>query len=141
VNYALTPILIVLASNVLYNLSTKEAPATINPFAMLSLTYLIAAVISALLYCMQKDASLVRELAKLNWTSFTLALSIVGLEVGYLLVYRSGWPISLASLVANIALALVLLVIGWCFFHEVLTMTHLAGILLCLAGLTLIVRF
>lgn len=55
------------------------------------------------------------ELSKLNWTAPTLGLAVVALEVGYILTYRAGWKINTASLVTNIALAILLLFIGFLF--------------------------
>ena len=37
---------------------------------------------------------------------------MVGLELGYILIYRAGWKVSVASLVANLALACILVLVG-----------------------------
>ena len=75
---------------------------------------------------------------KINWTSVILALAIVGLEVGYVFVYRAGWSVSTASVVANIGLACVLLIVGYFLYRENVSINQIVGILVCMFGLVLI---
>lgn len=65
---------------------------------------------------------------------------IFWLELGYILAFRAGWNISTCSLVANIALAVILLFIGMLFFQEKLTGNQFIGIALCLVGLFFVNR-
>ena len=67
-------------------------------------------------------------------------VTVVGLELGYIFIYRAGWKVSVASLVANIALACLLVVVGVLLYKEVLTLRQVAGMGLCVAGLLLISR-
>ena len=69
-----------------------------------------------------------------------LGISIVGLELGYLLAYRAGWNISVGSLVASILLALVLIPIGIMLYHEKFELTKVIGSVFCIVGLILINR-
>lgn len=87
-----------------------------NPFLSLCVTYLTAAAvcISVFIFSQSREAVSL-ELSKLNWTAPTLGLAVVALEVGYILTYRAGWKINTASLVTNIALAILLLFIGFLF--------------------------
>ena len=55
-------------------------------------------------------------------------------------MYRTGWKISVASLLANVLLAVLLLFIGLVFYREHLSMRQLAGICLCLFGSFLIMQ-
>lgn len=59
-----------------------------------------------------EQKNLLLELAKANWATYILGLAIVGLEFGFICVYRAGWKIGVANLFASIALACVLLLIG-----------------------------
>ena len=80
----------------------KSMPNDVNPFGALMITYLVAAIISAIIFVYMVGPSDVGvEISKINWTSVILALAIVGLEVGYVFVYRAGWAVSTASVVAN----------------------------------------
>lgn len=65
-------------------------------------------------------------------------MTIVCLEVGNILLYRSGWNISIASLVCNLGLAVLLIAVGLIFYKEQISARQVAGIVLCLAGLVLI---
>lgn len=96
------PILIVILSNTFYNICMKSMPGDVNPFGALMVTYFAAAIITAIIFVYMVGPSNVGvEISKINWTSVILALGIVGLEVGYVFVYRAGWAVSTATVVAN----------------------------------------
>ena len=78
------------------------------------------------------------ELSKVNWTSIILAFALVGLEVGYVFVYRAGWQVSNATVVANIGLACVLIVVGYFLYKENVSLREILGIVTCMIGLILI---
>lgn len=133
------PILIVLLSNTFYNVCMKSMPNDVNPFGALMVTYLVAAIISAIIFVYVAGPSNVGvEISKINWTSVVLALAIVGLEVGYVFVYRAGWTVSTASVVANIGLACVLLFVGYFLYRENVSLNQIVGIAVCMVGLVLI---
>ena len=137
----LWPVLVVVGANTIYNISTKSTPANVNAFASLAMTYVMAALSSVVLFFLTSDSkNLLAELAKTNWTAYALGVAIIGLEVGYICIYRAGWKIGVASLVANISLACVLLVVGYFFYKEVITLKQLLGMGVCAIGLMLIVK-
>ena len=137
----LWPLLIVVGANTIYNISTKSTPANVNAFASLAMTYVMAALSSVILFFLTSDSkNLLAELAKTNWTAYALGVAIIGLEFGYICIYRAGWKIGVASLVANISLACVLLVVGYFFYKEVITLKQLLGMGVCALGLMLIVK-
>ena len=133
------PILMVILANTFYNICMKSMPADVNPFGALMVTYLVAAIISGLIFIfMVGPGNVGVEITKLNWTSIILALVIVGLEVGYVFVYRAGWTVSTASVVANIGLACVLLFVGYFLYRENVSLQQILGIIVCMVGLILI---
>lgn len=137
--HMLWPVLIVVCANTIYHTCAKFTPHQINPFASLSVTYLIALVLSLLLfYCSSSEKSILQEAGKANWASYILGASIVFLEFGFLCVYRAGWPTSSASLVCNMIVSCLLLVIGVLAYKEVISPKQMAGIAACIAGLFLI---
>lgn len=114
-------------------------PGDVNPFGALMVTYFVAALISAIIFIfMVGPSNVLVELSKINWTSIILAIAIVGLEVGYVFVYRAGWAVSTASVVANIGLACVLLVVGFLLYQENVSIKQIIGIFVCMFGLILI---
>ena len=137
----LWPVLVVVGANTIYNISTKSTPANVNAFASLAMTYVMAALSSVVLFFLTSDSkNLLAELAKTNWTAYALGVAIIGLEFGYICIYRAGWKIGVASLVANISLACVLLVVGYFFYKEIITLKQLLGMGVCVIGLMLIVK-
>ena len=133
------PIALIVLSNVFYNVCSKETPAAINPLASLTVTYLIGAVFSAVMYfALNRGGSLLAEYRNLNWSSFVLGLAVVGLEVGSIYMYKAGWNISSGQLVYSSILAVCLILIGTIAYHETISTTKIFGILVCMFGLFLI---
>lgn len=133
------PIAIIVVSNIIYHICAKSTPNSVNAFASLTVTYLIAAIVSfATFLISSKGKNLFTELGKTNWTTFVLGVVIVGLELGYILAYRNGWPMNTVSVTANITLAVALIVVSFVFYKETITLKQVAGIVLCGGGLVLI---
>lgn len=130
------PVVIIIASNVFYNICAKSMPIKANPFFCLVITYIIAAIVALVMYLTASGEKIISdELQQLNWAPFVLGFSLVALEFGYILLYRMGWNVSIGSLVCNILLAILLLFIGLLLYREILNGRQILGILFCLAGL------
>ncbi len=135
------PLLVVVGANTVYNISAKSTPADVNSFASLALSYAVGMVLSVVMFFVTSDSkNLVAELSKTNWTALALGVAIVGLEFGYVCLYRAGWKISVGTLVANISLACVLLVVGILLYKESVTPRQLIGILFSGIGLVLVAK-
>ncbi len=133
------PIIIVVLSNTVYHICAKSTPDNVNTFASLSVTYAVGALVSILLYFATKGfENAGNDYRQLNWTSFALGVAIVGLEAGFLLMYKSGWDISTGQLVSSAVLAVVLIFVGYLLYKEAVTVQKIAGIAVCLLGLYLI---
>lgn len=132
-------IVLIVFSNILYNICQKSTPENVNPFVSLFLTYLTAAILTVIAFMFNPtDKTMLQSVKEVNWTSMALGFSIVGLEFGYLMAYRSGWNISLGSLVANILLAIMLIPVGIFIYKEGFAVSKLLGVVFCLVGLILI---
>lgn len=137
----LWPLALVVVSNVLYQLCTKSVPKGMNAFASLTVTYLVGAVCSAVMFfALERDGSLLAEYKKCNLAPVLLGISVVGLEVGYIFAYKNGWSVSTASLVQSAVLAVILVFVGAAVYQEALTPGKLIGIALCLTGLYFLTR-
>ena len=135
------PLLIVVGANTIYNISTKSTPSDVNAFASLAPSYFIAMLGSVVMFFLTADSkNLLVEISKTNWSALALGIAIVGLEFGYICIYRAGWKIGVASLVANISLACVLLLVGLFVYKEVITLKQFIGMGICAIGLMLIVK-
>lgn len=133
------PIALVVLSNTVYQVCSKSVPGKVSPFASLTITYLVGAVISAAMYVItEKNTHIMKEFAHMNWAPYVLGLVIVGLEVGFIYAYKAGWQVSTASIVQSSFLAIALILVGALLYHEPLTWNKLIGIGICMIGLVFI---
>ena len=133
------PIALVVLSNIVYQVCAKSVPKEMNPLASLTVTYLVGAFVSAVLYyALNRGADLKAELGRLNWAPVLLGVVIVGLEVGWIYAYKAGWPVSIGFIVHSAFLAVALIFVGYLLYHEALTWNKLLGVFICLVGLVLI---
>ena len=132
------PIALAVFADVFYQICSKSTPVTLNPFASLTITYLVGAALSALIFFMTGGGNMLAEWKEVNWTTFVLGLAIVGLEAGSIYMYRLGWNMNTGYIVKALILGIVLIGVGYFLYKEQLTMTKAAGILVCLFGLFLI---
>ena len=133
------PIGLVIVSNIVYQICAKSVPGDMNPFASLIITYLMAALTSAVLFfALGGGTGLVNEISKTNWTPFVLGIVINGLEAGWIYAYKAGWPVSTGFIVQSAFLAVGLLFVGFLLYHEALTWNKVVGVIICIIGLVFI---
>lgn len=133
------PMALLVLSNTMYQICAKSVPETLDPFASLTVTYLVGAAASTVLFfALRHGGSLTEEYGKLNWAPVLLGLVIVGLEAGWIYAYKAGWQVSTAFIVQSAFLAAVLLFVGYFLYHEALTWNKLLGAAICLIGLAFI---
>jgi drug/metabolite transporter (DMT)-like permease len=126
-------------SSVLYHVFQKATSPAVNPAIGLMVTYAVAFALSGLLLVIYPlKGGLGESLKQVNWASPALAVSILGLELGFLLAYRAGWDISVAAIAVNAAAGLALLPTGALLFRERPTLLNLAGVIVCIIGLIMI---
>ena len=135
------PMELVVLSNTAYQICAKSVPGGMNPFASLTVTYLVGALASGLFYVALGDGgNILQEYTKLNWAPFVLGLVIVGLEVGWIYAYKAGWPVSTAFIFQSAILAGFLLMVGRMLYQEPVTLNKIIGIIICLIGLYFLSR-
>ena len=133
------PIALIVLSNTLYQICAKSVPERMDPFASLTVSYLVGAAVSGVLYyTLGNHTGLLKEYGKLNWAPIILGIVIVGLEAGYIFAFKAGWQVSTAQVVQSAVLAGVLLFVGWLLYREALTWNKIVGIVICLIGLVFI---
>lgn len=137
--YYIWPLGLVVISNVFYQICAKSVPERVNPLASLTVTYLVGAIVSLILYyILNKNANIIEEYKQINWAPFVLGIVVVGLEVGYIYAYKAGWQVSTAQLVQAAVLAVILIFVGYMLYKESITWNKIVGIIVCLVGLGLI---
>ena len=130
------PIGLLVLSNVFYHITAKSLPVQVDSFFSMTVTYLVGAAVSLLLFfTLGSGEPVSQQVAGLNWAPFVLGLSVVGLEVGAIFMYKAGWEISVGNIVQAIFVAIALLVVGVLIYKEALTGTKVAGIAACLVGI------
>lgn len=135
------PLILAVCSGALYQVCSKSAPKAMDPLASLTVSYLLASVLSGVLYyCTHRGGNLLKEYANLNWTAFAIGLLVVGVDVGNRYMYRVGWTTNTVCIVNNGLVAVIMLVVGFLFFKEELSWTKIGGMLLCLSGIFLMTK-
>lgn len=135
------PVLVVVTANTVYNIAAKSTPADVNSFAYLAVSYAVGAVLSVVMFLLtSQNKNILSELSKINGTAIWLGVAIVALEFGYICIYRAGWKISVATLVANLSLACVLVMVGLLLYREAISVKQIIGIGLAAAGMMLIAQ-
>lgn len=135
------PIALTALATTLYHIAQKSIVPGVHPMVSLVVTYGTALVVCLVAVGFAPGAPVfVRTVKHLNWATYVVGLSIVAVELAVLLAYRAGWRISLASVVANVTTALLLVLIGVVWYREHLGAQHVLGLALCLLGLVLAAR-
>lgn len=134
------PLALVVFANVMYQICAKSMPADINPLAALTVTYIVAAISSFIMYFAlnRGEANLIAEYSKLNWVPFVFGLVLVGLEIGFIYAYKAGWQVNTAYIVQSAFLAAALILVGLLIYHEPVTWNKLLGVGICAVGLIFI---
>ena len=139
--YMYWPIALAVLSDILDQIAAKSTPHGLNPFASLTITYLIGAAVSAVIFfAMSKGGNILQEWSHANWAMVLLGFAIVGLEAGAIYMYRVGWNVNTGYIVKACFLAVGLLLVGYFLYKEQINVTKVAGIAVCMVGLFLINR-
>lgn len=126
-------------SSALYHFVAKSTPQNVNFTVSLLATYAAAFIITLFtFYFFPIENGISAEIKKLNWASVGLAVAVVGIEFGFLLVYRSGWNLGIAAVLTNVIASLILVPAAIFIFKDKLNWVNVAGILVCLAGLMML---
>ena len=136
---ASAPFLLVVSGSLLYHTAAKSIPKAFDPVAALVGLYATALAGGVLLYAAARPAASPFAWSRL-WHPTIAAVGIGALmiEIGFLLAYRSAWPVSTVSVITNGLVAVLLVAVGAAFFGEAVTPVKLIGVALCLAGVTLL---
>jgi hypothetical protein len=132
------PPLLVIGGSLLYHIAAKSVPKTVTPFAAMIGVYFTALVASLVAYAVASRAAAPPISAIGHPTIAAVGLGVLMIELGFLLTYRAAWPVSMASVMMNGIVAVLLLPVGAALFGEAITAVRIVGVLLCLLGLTLL---
>jgi len=65
---------------------------------------------------------------------------VIGIELGWVLALRAGWPLATTGLASQAAVAGLVVLVGLLVFRERQSAANLVGLAFCLTGLTLVAR-
>jgi hypothetical protein len=137
----LAPLLLTIAGLVVYQISSKSVPRTAHPLVAIIAAYFVATTLCVVaIWKWPLDGSLSHVLRQLNWSVAGVGLGAALIEIGFLLAFRAGWPLSLASVAVNVSAGIILLPIGLSMFGERLSIPKMLGAALCLLGLVMMAR-
>jgi drug/metabolite transporter (DMT)-like permease len=133
-------IALVIASQVAYQLAVKAIPRESHPLGILIVVYGLAMIGCIVLSTIGGRPLAFADFRRLlSWPTCLLALAVVGIEIGYLLAYRSGWKLGVTFAVTSVTTVGALAVLGVVWFGEPLDGKRFLGLLLALAGGWLVV--
>lgn len=128
---------LLIASGVVYHLA-QRASGAVSPWPMLAVAYGAAFALASLLAVTTGPrwqpgrAELVAGLA--------VGLAAFGIEAGFFFIYRSGWSLSSASVIANVSVSAILAIVGIAVFGEHLSAARATGLALAAVAAFLIAR-
>jgi len=135
------PLVLTISGGVLYHLTAKSIPKELNPSLVLVAAYASALAASLAAYMLLPAPAPTPQSTRV-WHPAVLILGIAAfmIELGYVVAYRTAWPVSTTSVVTSGMVAALLVPIGLSVFGERLSAANALGLVLCLTGLALLRR-
>ncbi len=131
--------IIAILSVVCYHILQKNISASVNPIVSLLITYSVAIVFTVILYfVMPQKQGIIESIKNANYSSYLLGISCVLIELAYLLIYRDGWKLGLASIFSSSFVNIILIFTGIAIFREHISGIKIIGVIFCIIGIILI---
>ena len=122
-----------------YQYFVERVPVSINPIVSVIGMYVAVLVIGfILLPFIPPEGGLIKHIRQLNWIQLALAVSVILIELGFLLMYRYGWNLSTGNLITGVFVNIVLVGLGVMLLGEKVNPINTIGIILSIFGVTLI---
>lgn len=121
-----------------YQYFVKRVPGTLNPIVSILAMYVVVLALGVMLLLFPSEGGLVQHLRQLSWIQVALAMSVILVELGFLLMYRFGWSLSTGNLVTGVVINLILVGLGSTLLGERVSIVDAAGTVLCIVGVVLI---
>lgn len=130
---------IAILGTVSYHYFVKKVPSTISPVVSIIGIYItVLPIMLGIMVLFPEKGGLAAQFRQLNWVQFAIAVSILFMEMGFLLMYRSGWDLSVGNIVTGVFINFILVAIGVVLLREQLNLINIAGAVLCIAGVAMI---
>jgi len=133
------PLAVVIVAGIVYHVAQKGS-GDASPWPMLIVAY-ATALAMALGLALTSDDPRRWHFGRIECVAgVMIGLAAFGIEAGFFFVYRAGWKLGSASVIANVTCTAVLALIGITVFREHLGATRAAGLALAAGGAALLVR-
>ncbi len=132
-------IILAILGGVGYQYFVKLIPQTLNPIVSILMVYITGIFLCLLLLPFYpSEGGLATQVRQLNWIQIAIALSVLAIELGFLLMYRYGWNLTTANITTGVFTNLLLIALGILVIGEKISPINGLGILLSIIGVALI---
>jgi drug/metabolite transporter (DMT)-like permease len=130
---------VAIAGAVGYQYFVKRVPNSLNPIvSVIGIYVAVLALGFVLLPLFPAEGGLRQHIRQLSWVQLALAVSIMMIELGFLLMYRYGWSLSTGNLVTGVFVNVTLVILGVALLGEKVNTVNAIGIALCILGVALV---
>jgi drug/metabolite transporter (DMT)-like permease len=134
-------LLVPIFSCAVYHFVLKKIPSSVHPFFVLSFIYTVGFLISIACFFLVPQNTFVpfdkpSEFKPSTWIMLSLlGMSLVGIEYGFMLSYRSGLSPALVPVLVNASFCVLLYPVMILFQGEVFQWQKVFGAALCVGGI------
>lgn len=135
------PVLLTVLSSAGYHFMLKQTSMKGSPILVLFWSYMLAAIVCLSVLLLKGDEIKVFSVFKdKSWIPMALALTLVGIEFGYILSYKSGGKVGQVSMITQMVSLVVMFAIGYIVMKEPITFKKGFGIASALFSFHLLSR-
>jgi drug/metabolite transporter (DMT)-like permease len=130
-------LLLAALGNAVYHVSQKTLAPTANPMVLLMAVYAVAFLGAGLAAPFFRGGGGSGFGQVLSWPVLCLGVSVLVIEIGFLLAYRTGGSLQWSGVAVNAVAAVLLLPAALLVFQERFSPLRAAGMVLALSGMAM----
>jgi hypothetical protein len=122
-------LILVVAGQIAYQVGQRSVPRDVHPLLILALAYFAAGILcTALAWPLGAAAGSARWRLAMGWPTALIVVSIIAIELGYLLAYRAGWTIGTVFAMASTGTVVCLALYGRFVLGNSISFRQLLGL-------------
>jgi drug/metabolite transporter (DMT)-like permease len=135
------PVILTVFSSAMYHFMLKQTSTKGSPMLVLFWSYLLAAIACLFMVMLRSDkVEMLSVFKDKAWIPMILAATLVGIEFGYILSYKSGGKVGQVSMITQMVSLVVMFAIGYIVMKEPITFKKGFGIASALFSFHLLSR-
>jgi drug/metabolite transporter (DMT)-like permease len=135
------PVILTVLSSAMYHFMLKQTSTKGSPMLVLFWSYLLAALACLFMVMIRSDkVEMLSVFKDKAWIPLILAATLVGIEFGYILSYKSGGKVGQVSMITQMVSLVVMFAIGYIVMKEPITFKKGFGIASALFSFHLLSR-